>query len=160
MALKKKLSFFGILLLMAVLLVSSLGYGNLVMAASTFPVTVESPIEGEIYTSDSITLRISGISHYPDEYIHSIQITYYIDDHQIGQMPLTVTHTKDQLVSNAIGEIDLTNLPQGPHKLSITGETSGGYYFTPETYSGVPLTPVAVIFFVNLGLHPKFQCLG
>jgi hypothetical protein len=143
---------------MALLLVSSLGYVNLALAAQTFPVKVESPIEGAVYTSSEVILKISASSHYPNEYIHSVTVNYNLDNQTTGTISLTVTH-ETQDVSNAIGEIVLTGLSQGSHQVSITGETSGGYYFTSETYSGVPLTPVAINFFVNLGVAPKVSAI-
>jgi hypothetical protein len=146
-----------IIILMAVLLVTTLGFVNIGICSPTINISIVPPIEGIMFTSENLTVKVSvtygNPSNYPFPNPSIIQVTYYLDQRLISQIPLALT-SQDMFGFNANGEILLTNMSQGPHKLLITGEASGTYYLSDQTFSDVPLTPVSTSFFVNLGIAP------
>jgi hypothetical protein len=127
----------------------SLALVDSAVAQQSLSVNVESPVERAVYTSGDVKLKISGTYGYSA--IISIQVNYYLDNQPAGQLSLTITH--DGYISSATGEVVLTNLPQGAHELSITGEVTAGVFFTGQVFSA-SLNPVSINFLVNLGIAP------
>ena len=144
-----------VILLTTALFVSALTFTNLATAQQEPTINVESPVKGATYTSGDVTLKISEEYGIP-LFVTSGQVSYSVDDKPIGKMSLTITQDYDNHFSIATGEVVLTNLSQGLHKLSIEGVIAGVYYFGGQAFS-VSLKPVSFSFFVNLGVTPKIS---
>jgi hypothetical protein len=130
-----------ILLLMAVLLVSSLAcFCNLVRAEPAFTLSIDAPIENMTYAQSNLEINIV-ISYFPSLRLDSLKLTYYLDEQPIASKVIYETHTGHMDVnlgnwdnSTANDRITLTDLSIGKHTFQVKGNGTGEYIAIGNAY--------------------------
>jgi hypothetical protein len=111
MALKKKLSYFVILLLMAVLLVSIVPFFGSASPTPVYITTIESPTSGSIINSSNVEINFGVSNPTQDPYaILSMQTSIFLDGIKCGRVE----------TNSSTGSFNLTGLTQGGHTIKIS----------------------------------------
>jgi hypothetical protein len=143
-ALEKKLSYFGILLLMAVLVVSSFSIIDVVSADGPI-VTIFSPLNDSTVESQSV--RVSFKVELPPNscYLNDLtEVICYLDGQLCDKPSISIDRSS---WTSGSGELNLTGLSEGKHTLIING--SATINAPPiAMYAPWAINPVNVTFYV------------
>lgn len=111
-------------------------------------VTLFSPVN-RTYSSPNLTLNLTLFSAGSMGYIDSrVSMNYSIDGKLDGRVPLTVSNPGVHVITNGAGLVNLPELPEGSHSLTIYLEGFNQKYYEPRflsyvdtVYFSIDLTP-------------------
>jgi hypothetical protein len=161
-ALKKKISYSVIFLLMAVLLVSYLGFMNLVSAQKVyFNPTIDAPVNGSTFNSNSISVNVT--IEYPEMLeLITLSNAVYLDGGYDCSITFSPTTAVNQTTYKSVGSVTMHNLTEGTHTLQIKGSGYVKFHWpTGQPWSHLPVPYTAnenfktepITFYINLEQH-------